>query len=90
MLNAAPKLTPAELVQLATRPTTAVGLLRLLGMQHDCVMRQRVALSEWLNCNTATAELRLSLRANGYGLLLPRPQQRKFAPVNVAPEARAS
>ena len=88
MPNSAPKLTPAELGQCATQPSTVAVLLRLLGMEHASVIHHRAALTEWLERNNPTAELRLSLRANGYGLLLPRPEPRKPAPVQVV--ARAS
>jgi hypothetical protein len=90
MRNPAP--TPAKLGQTAvhTTATTAAGLFRLLGVQHASVMRQRVALSEWLESNSATAELRQSLRANGYGLLLPRPERRTRPQVRIAAQGRAS
>jgi hypothetical protein len=49
-------------------------LLRQLGIQHDSALDQRPVLAKWLERNTATPELKLSLRANGYGIfLLPRP-----------------
>ena len=73
MPNPARALNTGGIGPAATYPTTAAGLLRLLGIEHEPVLQQRVALAEWLECNTPTAELQLSLRANGYGLLLPRP-----------------
>jgi hypothetical protein len=56
------------------RPNTTSALLRQLGIQHDSALNQRPVLAKWLARNTATKELKVSLRANGYGLfLLPRP-----------------
>jgi hypothetical protein len=57
------------------RPATAARLLRLLGIPHACAQHQQTALAQWLACNTPTRELKLSLRANGYGILLPRPRR---------------
>jgi hypothetical protein len=56
----------------AVEPRTTAGLLRQLGIAHGSVNQHRAAIAEWLQRNTASAELRLSPRANGYGLLLPR------------------
>jgi hypothetical protein len=50
-------------------------LLRLLGVSHDSAQHQQTALAHWLEDNTPTPELKLSLRANGYGILLPRPRR---------------
>jgi hypothetical protein len=50
-------------------------LLRLLGIQRDSAQKQQVVLAEWLERNTPTRELKLSMRANGYGVLLPRPER---------------
>ena len=61
------------------QPTTTGGLLRELGIQHASANQHRVAIAAWLERNTANAELKLSLRANGYGLLLPRPQRQAQA-----------
>lgn len=55
-------------------PTTTPGLLRLLGVQHRCAERHLAAIAAWLERNSATAELRTSLRANGSGRLLPPPR----------------
>lgn len=55
-------------------PTTTPGLLRLLGVEHRCAERRLAAFAAWLERNSATAELRTSLRANGYGRLLPPPR----------------
>jgi hypothetical protein len=70
MLNRAPVLAQSQTRQ----PNTTSALLRQLGIQHDSALNQRPILAKWLERNTATPELKLSLRANGYGLfLLPRP-----------------
>ncbi|MCV7079721.1 hypothetical protein [Mycobacterium szulgai] len=53
-------------------PSTALRLLRLLKVDGESVTRQQSAISGWLLDHTPTAALRCSLRANGYGLLLPR------------------
>lgn len=52
------------------QPTTLPALLRLLGLQHASAYQHRPALTRWLEQNTPGPELRVSLRANGYGLLL--------------------
>jgi hypothetical protein len=80
MLDPAPALTQTQ----STQPATAAALLRQLGISHISVLHQRAALAEWLQRNTATAELKLSLRANGYGLLLPRPVRRVYPRLQVA------
>ncbi|MDT5348395.1 MAG: hypothetical protein QOH91_1682 [Mycobacterium sp.] len=64
---------PVLALQESGQPRTTAGLLRQLGIQHGSAHQHRVAIAEWLQRNTASAELKLSLRANGYGLLLPRP-----------------
>ncbi|ORB68287.1 hypothetical protein [Mycobacterium scrofulaceum] len=51
------------------QPTTLSALLRLLGVQHDSAYQQRPALTKWLEHNTPGPDLRVSLRANGYGVL---------------------
>ncbi len=53
------------------KPTTTPELLRLLGIQDSSVYHHLAVVGEWLKSNAATAELKLSLRANGYGRLLP-------------------
>lgn len=58
------------------QPTTTAALLRQLGVAHGCANQHRAAIAEWLQHNTASAELKLSLRANGFGLMLPRPEAR--------------
>lgn len=57
------------------QPTTTPELLRLLGVQNDSAGRHMVVLAEWLRSNTPSAELQLSLRANGYGQVLPHPKR---------------
>jgi hypothetical protein len=56
----------------STQPETVSALLRELGMSHACVEKQRVALGTWLMIHEAHKPLRISLRENGYGLLLKR------------------
>lgn len=89
MLRSAPSPAPRQ----PQRPVTVACLLRQLGIQHACALEQRAVLAQWLKSNTATPELKVSLRANGYGLLLPRPR-RRLSPAHVhliAPEVpRAS
>lgn len=57
------------------QPTTTSGLLRLLGAQHACAEHHLAVIAQWLERNIATVELKLSLRANGYGRVLPRPRR---------------
>jgi hypothetical protein len=52
------------------QPRTVPALLRLLGVSDRPVTEQWLAISEWLAENTPSAELRCSLRANGYGPIL--------------------
>ena len=54
----------------ATQPATLSALLRELGVSHSCVETHKVALRGWLCENTPQKPLRISLRENGYGLLL--------------------
>jgi len=54
----------------ATQPATVSTLLRELGMSHACVEKQKVALETWLMIHRARRPLRISMRENGYGLLL--------------------
>ena len=70
------------------QPKSASALLRRLGIAHASAQHQRVELAKWLEGHTATQELKLSLRINGYGLLSPRPLRR--SPVHLAPVARGS
>jgi hypothetical protein len=84
MLHPAP-----ALAQVQSKTTSA--LLRQLGIQHASALHQRRALAEWLESNTATPELQLSLRANGYGIfLLPRPLRRSPQTLNPNVVPRAS
>ncbi len=52
------------------RPATLPGLLRLLGVHGEPVSVQVQEVKAWLRDNTVSPELTVSLRANGYGLLL--------------------
>lgn len=63
--------TTAQAQALSRQPQTAAALLRLLGVPHAPVLRQRAVLADWLKQNTASFELTLSLRSNGFGILLP-------------------
>lgn len=51
------------------QPTTLPALLRLLGIQTASAYQHRPALAEWFEHNTPSAALRVSLRANGYGVM---------------------
>jgi hypothetical protein len=87
MLHPAPALAQVQ----SHRPKTASALLRQLGIQHASALHQRGALAEWLESNSATPELKLSLRANGYGIfLLPRPLRRSPLMLNPNEVPRAS
>jgi CRP/FNR family cyclic AMP-dependent transcriptional regulator len=61
------------------QPKTAVGLLRMLGIQHASIEQQKPLLRGWLTANQPSKELRISLRRSGYGFALddifgrPRP-----------------
>jgi hypothetical protein len=57
------------------QPRTTPELLRLLGVQDASAERHMVVLAEWLLSNTPSADLQLSLRANGYGQVLPHPKR---------------
>jgi hypothetical protein len=52
------------------QPRTLPVLLRELSVDHCSVEKQKVALRAWLAKNPPRLALRLSLRSNGYGLLL--------------------
>lgn len=54
-------------------PATTARLLRLLGVQHHSARGHHAAIADWLQHNDATAPLKISLRAKGYGRLLPPP-----------------
>ena len=66
----APAITPAS----TTTPATASALLRTLKVDDCSVKRQRKAIAEWLIGHAADPQLRRSLRANGFGLLV-KPRQ---------------
>lgn len=51
-------------------PRTLPQLLRHLGVADEPVTRQQVVIASWLAEHRPTAQLRLSIRMNGYGLLL--------------------
>lgn len=53
-----------------TEPHSVSALLRTLHMTDASVDKQKVVLREWLHDHLPDPELRLSLRRNGYGLLL--------------------
>jgi hypothetical protein len=71
-----PQSVPARTPEKSGQPTTTAALLRQLGIAHGCISQQRVAIAEWLQHNTVNAELKLSLRSDGFGLMLPRPPVR--------------
>ena len=53
-----------------TQPTSLSALLRELGLQRASVEKQKPALRAWLSTHPANPQLRVSMRCNGYGLLL--------------------
>jgi hypothetical protein len=57
-------------VDTEAQPTNLVALLRELGVKQASVEKQKPALRAWLATHPANATLRVSLRSNGYGLLL--------------------
>ncbi len=63
-----------------SQPTTVSTLLRELGMSDACVVKTRAALGSWLTTHEAELPLRLSLRENGYGPLLPEAVDRRDRP----------
>lgn len=54
----------------ASQPTSLVALLRELGLAHATIGKQKPVLRNWLATHPANRKLRVSLRCNGYGLLL--------------------
>ncbi|OJZ73281.1 hypothetical protein BRW65_13385 [Mycobacterium paraffinicum] len=52
-----------------TEPNTLSALLRLLGVQTASAYQHRPALTEWFEHNTPNPALRVSMRANGYGVM---------------------
>jgi hypothetical protein len=61
----------------ATQPATVSILLRELGMSHASVEKQKVALGTWLMIHEPARPLRISLRENGYGLLLKEADEQR-------------
>lgn len=59
----------------SSQPTTLSALLRLLGVQNKSAYQHRPALAEWFTHNTPGPELRVSMRANGYGVLFLKPMR---------------
>lgn len=64
-------------------PSTMPALMRMLGISTASARHQHGALKRWLTSNTPHPVPRISLRQNGYGLLLdalfgrpPRPPRR--------------
>jgi len=51
-------------------PATLPALLRTMHLDHSSADAQKVALREWLHDHEPGPALKLSLRENGYGLLL--------------------
>jgi hypothetical protein len=51
-------------------PSTMPALMRMLGLSTASARHQHEALKQWLASNTPHLVLRISLRQNGYGLLL--------------------
>lgn len=51
-------------------PATVSALLRALHMNDKSVRAQKYALRGWLDEHPPSKELRLSLRSNGFGILL--------------------
>ena len=51
-------------------PSTMPALMRMLGVSTASARHQHEALKRWLSSNTPHSVLRISLRQNGYGLLL--------------------
>lgn len=64
----------------STQPATVSALLRELGMSHACVEKQKAALVTWLMIHDAGRPLRISLRENGFGLLLKQTDQHRATP----------
>jgi hypothetical protein len=46
-------------------------------MSHACVEKQKVALGTWLMIHEPARPLRISLRENGYGLLLKETDEKR-------------
>lgn len=68
-------------------PNTVPSLLRELHAEQQPVHRQQDLLRHWLDDHDPSKPLRISLRANGYGLLLNEAdaEHHKPKPVRIAP-----
>ena len=55
---------------MSTQPHTAPALLRELHIDHVSVDKQKDVLRDWLRYHKPDHSLWMSLRSNGYGLLL--------------------
>ena len=66
------------------QPATVCGLLRELGISQSCVEKQKAALRTWLVIHEAQRPLRISLRENGYGLLLKETDEKRATPGSLA------
>ena len=60
----------ADVEQRPAQPETVTALLRQLHMDKASAMREVDALRAWLRDNFPNAALRVSMRRNGYGILL--------------------
>jgi hypothetical protein len=70
-----------------SRPRTVPELLRELHVNDVSVANQKFAIASWLTDYRPSRDLVLSLRANGYGLLLP-PIVRRRGPVTTTGQGR--
>ena len=75
---------PTETAVGSPQPATVCALLRELGMSHSCVVKQKSALRTWLMIHEAQRPLRISLRENGYGLLLKETDEKRATPGSLA------
>jgi hypothetical protein len=75
-----PSRTAAE--SQSRQPRTVPALLRLLGLPDVPVLSHHEAIADWLERNDPSVALRISLRANGYGLLLPPPTRGMRPPLS--------
>lgn len=60
-------------------PATLPALLRMLGVDREPLARQMQAVRAWLSDNITSPELDMSLRCNGYGLILRDERRAKSA-----------
>jgi hypothetical protein len=65
------------------QPATASALLRQLGIAHVSVEKQKVHLERWLLEHEPQRRLRISLRENGYGLLVKETDEKRAAAASV-------